>query len=81
MPNHPYTYQGDELHVCPQCGGALREGLIFCTACGARVSSRPAKKKLLKSPFTKLFVWMTVGLSVLAAGEAAFLIWYFMYLM
>lgn len=65
--------------VCPYCAHALRPGLIFCTACGARVSDAPAKKKKpkLHSRFTKLFVWLTVGLSAVAAGEAAFLIWYF----
>lgn len=76
-----FVTQTDAPHFCPQCGAALRSGLIFCTACGARVSREPAKKPKLKSPFTKLFVWLTAGLALVAVSEAAFLVWYFTYLM
>lgn len=67
---------------CPMCGRGLRQGAKFCPSCGLRLpGARPVRKKSRPeappSPYTGLFIGLCIGLSLLVAAQAYFLIWYF----
>lgn len=57
---------------CPACGQNAPADAKRCPGCG-----RPFQTQKLKSPFTGLFIGLTIALSVIVAGCAGFLIWYF----
>jgi hypothetical protein len=44
------------IETCPKCGVELKEGMLFCSGCGARIEQPPAAQEPLSQPAPRVCV-------------------------